>query len=197
MPALLSVMFHLFIVYWRCFPLLHLWTKSLKWCDQWIVNLKDAKGTVPAGWLRKTTKSLSLQLLFVPRLELGISNTKQECRALSHLGGVVVSVLTTGLKGRGLDGFLTAIQIRSTPSFGWEVKPDVPCRKIYGMLKIPWGISDADMQNSHSFFHSSYLPQMSLVVGLPESSGGRVRSYPQPASSPWLFTLAYHPGDEQ
>jgi hypothetical protein len=29
------------------------------------------------------------------------------------------------------------IQIRSTPSFAWEVKPDVPCRKIYGMLKIP------------------------------------------------------------
>jgi hypothetical protein len=33
--------------------------------------------------------------------------------------------------------------------------------------------------------HSFYLPQMSLMAGLPESSGGRVRSYPQLASSPW------------
>jgi hypothetical protein len=57
------------------------------------------------------------------------------------------------------------------------------------MLKIPSGISDTDRKNSHSFFHSSYFPQMSLLVGLPESSGGRVRSYAQPASSsPWLST---------
>jgi hypothetical protein len=69
------------------------------------------------------------------------------------------------------------------------------------MLKIP--ISDTDRKNSHSFVHSSYLPQMSQLVGLPESSGGRVRSYPQPASSssppppPWLPMYTYHPGDEQ
>jgi hypothetical protein len=50
--------------------------------------------------------------------------------------------------------------------------------RFYGMLKIPFGISDTDRQNSHSFIHSSYLPQMSLLVGLPESSGGQVRSYP-------------------
>jgi hypothetical protein len=61
---------------------------------------------------------------------------------MSRLGDVVVSVLATGPKGRGLkpgrgDVFLMAIQIRSTPSFGWEVKPDVPCRKILCMLKIP------------------------------------------------------------
>jgi hypothetical protein len=48
-------------------------------------------------------------------------------------------------------------------------------------------ISDTDIQNSHSFVHSSYLPQMSVLVGLPESCGGRVRSYHQPA--PWLTTL--------
>jgi hypothetical protein len=53
----------------------------------------------------------------------------------SRLGGVVVSVLATehncrGLKpGRG-DGFLRAIKIRSTPLFGLEVKPGVPCRKM-------------------------------------------------------------------
>jgi hypothetical protein len=58
----------------------------------------------------------------------------------SRLGGVVVSVLATGPKvcgfepGQG-DGFLRAIKTRSTPSFGWEVKLEVQCRKIYGMLK--------------------------------------------------------------
>jgi hypothetical protein len=46
----------------------------------------------------------------------------------------VVSVLTTGPKRRGLergqsDGFIRAIKIRSTPFFGWEVKPEIPCRK--------------------------------------------------------------------
>jgi hypothetical protein len=53
----------------------------------------------------------------------------------SRLGGVAVSVLAIGPKGRVFkpdqgDGFLREIQIRSTPSFGWEVKPEVPCRKI-------------------------------------------------------------------
>jgi hypothetical protein len=43
-----------------------------------------------------------------------------------HLGGVVVSVLTTGPKGHGFkpsqgNGFLRAIKICSTPSFRWEV----------------------------------------------------------------------------
>jgi hypothetical protein len=41
---------------------------------------------------------------------------------ISHLGGVVVSVLATGPKGREFkpgrgDTFLRAIKIRSTPSF--------------------------------------------------------------------------------
>jgi hypothetical protein len=54
----------------------------------------------------------------------------------------VVSVLVTGPKGRGLKpgcghGFLRVIKIRSTPSFGWEVKPEVPCRKILRHVKDP------------------------------------------------------------
>jgi hypothetical protein len=61
---------------------------------------------------------------------------------IGRLGGVVVNVLATGPKGRGFkhgrsDGFITAIQIRSTPSFGWEVKPEVPCRKILRHVKDP------------------------------------------------------------
>jgi hypothetical protein len=54
----------------------------------------------------------------------------------------VVSVLATGPKSRGFipgrgDGFLRAIEIRNTPSFGWEIKPEVPCRKILRHVKDP------------------------------------------------------------
>jgi hypothetical protein len=54
----------------------------------------------------------------------------------------VGSVLATGPKGRGFkpgrrDGFLRAIKIRSTPSFAWEVKPEVLCRKILRHVKDP------------------------------------------------------------
>jgi hypothetical protein len=49
-------------------------------------------------------------------------------------------VLATEPKGCGFepgqgDGFLRTIKIRSTPSFGWEVKPEVPCRKILWHVK--------------------------------------------------------------
>jgi hypothetical protein len=52
----------------------------------------------------------------------------------------VASVLSTGPKGHGFkpsqgDGFLRAIKIHSTPSFRWEVKPEVPCRKILQHVK--------------------------------------------------------------
>jgi hypothetical protein len=52
----------------------------------------------------------------------------------------VVSVLATRPKGREFkpcrgDGFLTAIKIRGTSSFGWEVKPDAPCCKILRHVK--------------------------------------------------------------
>jgi hypothetical protein len=52
----------------------------------------------------------------------------------------VVSVLATGPKGCGFEPdqgsqFLRAIEIRSTPSFGWEVKPEIPCRKILRHVK--------------------------------------------------------------
>jgi hypothetical protein len=54
----------------------------------------------------------------------------------------VVSVLATGSKGRKFkpdrgDGLLKVVKIRSTPSFGWEVKPDVPCRKILRHVNNP------------------------------------------------------------
>jgi hypothetical protein len=60
---------------------------------------------------------------------------------ISRLGGVVVSVLANVPKRRGFepgqgDGFLRAIKIRSTPSFRWEVKPEVSCRMILWHIKV-------------------------------------------------------------
>jgi hypothetical protein len=54
----------------------------------------------------------------------------------------VVSVLATRPKGRGFkpgqgDGFSRAIKIHRTPSFGREVKPEVPYRKILPHVKDP------------------------------------------------------------
>jgi hypothetical protein len=53
----------------------------------------------------------------------------------SRLGGVVVIVRATRSKGHGFrpgqgDRFLMKIKVRSIPSFGWEVKPDISCRTI-------------------------------------------------------------------
>jgi hypothetical protein len=58
------------------------------------------------------------------------------------LSGVVVNVLATGPKGCAFkpgqgDGFLRAIKIHSTPSFRWEVKLEVPYRKILRCVKDP------------------------------------------------------------
>jgi hypothetical protein len=39
--------------------------------------------------------------------------------------------------GQG-DGFLRTIKIRSTSSFGWEVKPEIPCRRILRHVKDLW-----------------------------------------------------------
>jgi hypothetical protein len=52
----------------------------------------------------------------------------------------VVSVLATVPIGRGfepcqVDGFFKAIKVRRTPSFGWDVKPEVPYRKILRRVK--------------------------------------------------------------
>jgi hypothetical protein len=66
-----------------------------------------------------------------PLLAEGLIRTVLIMGIFSRLGGVVVSVLATGPKSCGFkrgqeDGFLRAMKIRSTPSFGWEVKPESP-----------------------------------------------------------------------
>jgi hypothetical protein len=67
----------------------------------------------------------------VPRNVFKTSKDLLRLQWSSRLGGVVVSVLATGPKVRGFkpgrgDGFLSAIKIRSTTSFGLEVKREGP-----------------------------------------------------------------------
>jgi hypothetical protein len=94
----------------------------------------------------------------------------------SRLGDVVVSVLATGPKGCGFepgqgDGFLRAIKIRSVRSFEWEVKPEVPCRKILRHVK------DLVMSHGNKLnFHFLLLPPTSIRDvsdgRKPDSTGG-------------------------
>jgi hypothetical protein len=100
----------------------------------------------------------------------------------------VVSVLSTGPKGHGFepgqsDGFLWVIKIRSTPSFRWKVKSEIPCLKILWHVKDPL-MYHRDGENKFSFPLPILLlaPEMSLLTGppeycwLPESSGRQVMS---------------------
>jgi hypothetical protein len=52
----------------------------------------------------------------------------------------VVSVLATGPKGRGFkpgqDGLLRAIKFRGTPSIGWEVKLQDPCKILWRVKEL-------------------------------------------------------------
>jgi hypothetical protein len=104
--------------------------------------------------------------------------TKFTIESSSGLGGVVISVLATGPKGFGFepgqgDEFLGAIKIRSTPSFGWEVKLEVPCRKILWHAKDLLK-SHGDGQTKFSF-PSPTVPrasEMSQMAGPPDSTGG-------------------------
>jgi hypothetical protein len=92
---------------------------------------------------------------------------------LSRLCGVVVTVLATGPTGRGFklgrgDGFLREIEILSTSSFRLEVKPEVPCRKMWQHVEV------SKVLICKILTHSSIPPtrsQISLLVVLPESSG--------------------------
>jgi hypothetical protein len=66
----------------------------------------------------------------------------------------MVSVLTTGPKVCGFEpgqghGFLRAMKVRSTPSFGWEVKPEAPCRNILLHVKNSLNPTGMNRLNSH------------------------------------------------
>jgi hypothetical protein len=58
----------------------------------------------------------------------------------SRFGGVVIGVLVTGprvcwFEPDRSDWFLMAIKIRSTPTFVWEIKPEIPRRNILRQVK--------------------------------------------------------------
>jgi hypothetical protein len=57
------------------------------------------------------------------------------------LGGLVVAYLPldpTFAGSKPAEGLLSTIKIRSTTSFGGEVKPSVLCRKILRLVKEPY-----------------------------------------------------------
>jgi hypothetical protein len=68
----------------------------------------------------------------------------------------MVSVLAITPKIRGFkpadnDGFLRAIKICNTPSFGGEVKPSSPCRKILRHVKNSTGMKEIFRRQNPSF----------------------------------------------
>jgi hypothetical protein len=92
--------------------------------------------------------------------------------SLSRLGGVVVSVLATGLKdywfepGQG-DGFLRATKIRSTPSCRLGSKAGRShVVRFYGMWKNSWSPTEMNRQSSHFLLAHLLILQRSLVVKL-------------------------------
>jgi hypothetical protein len=107
---------------------------------------------------------------------------RRKYNQICHLGGVVVSVLVPEPKGRGFkpsrgDGFVRAIKTYSILSFGWEVKLEAPYRKILRHFKDPLTYLRCWYAKFTSSSISPTCSQMSLRVGLPKSSGGRV-SFP-------------------
>jgi hypothetical protein len=80
--------------------------------------------------------------LGVSRCTLAFTKTTWYWRTVpkGNLGGVVISVLANGPTVCGFepghgDRLLRVIKFRSTLSFGWKVKPEVPCRKILRHVK--------------------------------------------------------------
>jgi hypothetical protein len=113
-----------------------------------------------------------------------------------RFSGVIFSVVSVrpkvhGFKpGRG-GRFLKAIKIHSTPSFGGEVKPEAPYRKILRHVKNNLQCEQKYFARPNSYFPCPAYPacyEMTLLVGLPESSGGRIRCFPYQ----YHFTMALH-----
>jgi hypothetical protein len=94
------------------------------------------------------------------------------------------------------DGFLRAIKIRSTPSFGCQVKPEVPCRKIL------WHVKDllkshGEGQTKFSFPSPILLLalEISLLTGQTEIMvAARTELAPVDTIIPW--STSQSPGDE-
>jgi hypothetical protein len=94
----------------------------------------------------------------------GLQTEMQGCLVAGRFGAVVVSLLATGPNGRRFKPgrghrFIRAIKIRSTHSFAWEVKPEIPCRKILRQVNDFADVSKImNTQNSHSTGLHSHSP---------------------------------------
>jgi hypothetical protein len=91
-------------------------------------------------------------------------------RKAKSLGGLIVSMLAIAPKVRGFkpdrgDGFLRETKIRSTTSFGEEVKASAPCRKILRRAKKSLRSMNKNISNAkfYSFFRQ-YPPDLLLDV---------------------------------
>jgi hypothetical protein len=111
----------------------------------------------------------------------------------------MISVLAIGPSVRGFrpgrgGGFLRAIKIRSTPSFGGEVKPEAPCHNIFRHVKITCRYEQKYFARPNSSFPFRIPPacyQMALLVILPDNSGGRIRSFPLSTSFHHMYRCLY------
>jgi hypothetical protein len=100
------------------------------------------------------------------------------------LGGLVVSVLATGPKAipTEVDGFLRVIKIRSTTSFGGEVKPSVPCRRFTACKRILWAWIKM-LRKPNCLHFSPKSPDC-----LPDGSGGHIRIDTNTSAASWPVT---------
>jgi hypothetical protein len=120
------------------------------------------------------------------------------------LGGVMISVLAIESKVRGFKSgrerrILRPIKIRSTPSFGGEVKPSVPCRKIFAACQrtIRSMNKDTLLGQINHFIRQFLLLCNKVTVGriarvLVEESVFHCHIIP-----PLFSTLIYNMGDKQ
>jgi hypothetical protein len=96
-------------------------------------------------------------------------------------------------------GFLKATEVRSTTFFGGEISPAVPYRIIVWHFKEPHEYErDTSLARFISFVMFPLICyKMTLLVGLPENSGGRIKSFPCRYHSTVVLNAHYHLGDEQ
>jgi hypothetical protein len=102
----------------------------------------------------------------------------------------MVSVLAIAPKVRGFkpgrgQWIFKDVKICSTPSFGGDVKPSAPCRKILQHVKNPLEVWTGILRKVKfiiSFASSFYIDARWLLVRLPESFGGLVSNFPLPIS---------------
>jgi hypothetical protein len=123
------------------------------------------------------------------------------------ISGVMVSVRVIGPKGRGVrpgrgDGFLWAIKICSTPSFGWEAKQSAPCRKILRHVNISLRSTNKETSKGQIHYFLRPVPPALLLDDSACSTVGELWwTNPEYSSvdiiPSWFSMLICHLGDEQ